>query len=501
MSAAVATATAATVPQQRSRPHRITFSLKAIKSALPSPKALRRRSQPIIPQVGSDNEKRTTVLKEDITVIPVNPVPITPPAQEEEVATLNDDASFHLPSPTRTPQIGAATTAFTAMVPSSDKAAIAGLIAEYGSSSSTSWLEFSRYKIWRPTVPIKESSFVPVQGYLRAEPYVFAWGNPLVSDKAALQATAQAFWDWAKGEGLKAVWCCVDDDMEAVLGGAKLGWSTLSCIVEDTLDPKTVVDLANASGNAGGSEVKDFKKNLRRAERSGVTVQEVKYDAFTDEKKKEVEDGILAWKKAKAKTGLQLASTSFMPWLDAQHRRYWIAESEGHVVGILVLTQIHHNQWQIKNAASFPDAPRGTSEWLIFQAMDALNGEDCLVWEQARGRSDEHVSSRSPSGSRDSSVTPTASADGHSESTTGRAVVTFGITASETLSPSQNLNGWRVSALSATYNKVVGSTGLTRRGDFRSKFHTVHQRMYVCYPAKQGFGLDGVSKLIKALRQ
>lgn len=157
-----------------------------------------------------------------------------------------------------------------------------------------------------------------------------------------------------------------------------------------------------------------------------------------------------------------------MPWLDAQHRRYWIAESEGRVVGILILTQIHHNQWQIKNAASFPDAPRGTSEWLIFQAMEALNGEDCLLWEQARGRPDDLASSRSPSGSRDSSVTPTGSADNHSGSSSGgRAVVTFGITASETLSPSQNLNGWRVSALSATYNKVVGGTGLTRRGDFR----------------------------------
>ena len=166
-----------------------------------------------------------------------------------------------------------------------------------------------------------------------------------------------------------------------------------------------------------------------------------------------------------------------MPWLDAQHRRYWIAESEGHVVGILILTQIHHNQWQIKNAASFPEAPRGTSEWLIFQAMEALNGEDCLLWEQARGRSDEH-SSGSSSGSRDSSVTPTASADGHSEATTGRAVVTFGITASETLSPSQNLNGWRVSALSATYNKVVGGTGLTRRGDFRVRASSSHEAEY-----------------------
>src|SRR5258708_6050454 len=51
-----------------------------------------------------------------------------------------------------------------------DKAGIAELIAQYGSSSATSWLEFGRYKIWRPSTPIPQSSFTPVQGYLRSDP-------------------------------------------------------------------------------------------------------------------------------------------------------------------------------------------------------------------------------------------------------------------------------------------------------------------------------------------
>ena len=45
--------------------------------------------------------------------------------------------------------------------------------------------------------------------------------------------------------------------------------------------------------------------------------------------------------------------------------------------------------------------------------------------------------------------------------------VTFGITASDTLTPVDNLSGWKITWLSKTYNKVVGLTGLTRRGDFR----------------------------------
>ena len=190
-----------------------------------------------------------------------------------------------------------------------DKAGIAELIAQYGSSSATSWLEFGRYKIWRPSVPIPQSSFPPVQGYLRSDPFVFAWGNPLVSDPTALEATCAAFIDWARSQKLRPIWLCVDGRMEQVLGaqGSKFGWSTLSCIVEDFLDPRSVVELAHSHG--GGSEVKDFKKNLRRAERANVKVREVQPGQWTDAMKKQVEEGISGWKKSK--TGIQIASVRY----------------------------------------------------------------------------------------------------------------------------------------------------------------------------------------------
>jgi hypothetical protein len=191
-----------------------------------------------------------------------------------------------------------------------DKAGIAELIAQYGSSSATSWLEFARYKIWHPSVPIPQSSFPPVQGYLRSDPFVFAWGNPIVSDPAALEATCAAFIEWARSQKLRPIWLCVDGQMERVLGGvgSKFGWSALSCIVEDFLDPRSVVELAHSHG--GGSEVKDFKKNLRRAERANVQVREVQPDQWSDTMKRQVEEGIANWKKSK--TGIQIASVSLL---------------------------------------------------------------------------------------------------------------------------------------------------------------------------------------------
>ena len=224
--------------------------------------------------------------------------------QEAEDSGDNEEFDFQQPS-TSSPQQAADVEADKA---TGDKAGIADLIARYGSSSATSWLEFARYKIWRPSVPIPQSSFPPVQGYLRSDPFVFAWGNPIVSDPSALEATCAAFIEWARSQKLRPIWLCVDGEMEKVLGGvgSKFGWSALSCIVEDFLDPRSVVELAHSHG--GGSEVKDFKKNLRRAERENVQVREVQVDQWADAMKRQVEEGIANWKKSK--TGIQIASVS-----------------------------------------------------------------------------------------------------------------------------------------------------------------------------------------------
>lgn len=236
-----------------------------------------------------------------------------------------------------------------------DKSDIADLVAQYGTSSATAWLEFDQYKIWRPetadTVP--QSSFLPVQGYMRKDPWVFAWGNPLVSDPSALEPTALAFSKWVQSHDLKPVWCCVNDDLLKVLSSDPFNWSAVSCIVEDVLDPAHVVDLAEHEGTSAAREgnesaVKDLKKNLRRAAKAGVEVKEIDANDWTEEDKVAVEKGVKDWRKARH--GIQLASvslsgyvsaiyewllmlgptqTSMQPWLDSEHRRYWVARKDG----------------------------------------------------------------------------------------------------------------------------------------------------------------------------
>lgn len=357
-------------------------------------------------------------------------------------------------------------------IPPSDETSVdlnelADIVAKHGNSSSTAWLETDRYRTWRPTKEIKQSSFPPIQGYLEASDYIFAWGNPIVSDPAALKPTIEAFIDWVKSKKAKPVFCCVNSDVDEIL--ASMGWATVSCINEDIVDAEHVYELTHENaetsddGNAG--MVKDMKKNLRRADKADIKVEEIKGDMWTDEVKKEIDDGVAAWKKNRS--GLQLAATDFLPWLDFEHRRYWLARHEGKAVGIIIISPVR-DQFVIKNAVSFPKAPKGTSEQLIHQALIDLRNE------------------RSENGDNPD---------------VGDISVTFSISAASTLKPTKNISGWKFTWLNKTYTNVSSSAGLVNRGDFRSKFDSKREPMFVCYSGEDGFGLDGIETLIKLLRR
>lgn len=361
--------------------------------------------------------------------------------------------------------------------PGSDKSTISELVAQYGSSSATAWLEFSRYKIWRPSQAIKQSSFTPVQGYMQNDPFIFAWGNPLVSCVEALEPTAHAFISWVESQGLRPVWACVDQELEQILAQQPYSWNTVSCIYEDVIDPAHLIDLTSpeAEGKQGASIAKDLKKNLRRAEKEEVIIREIKHDSWTDDEKRQVESGIMEWKDRKSKSGTQIASTTAEPWTDFEHRRYWVAEKDSKIAGLIILTPIQSKAWQIKNAISFPNAPKGTSEKLIYTALTDIYQEQAQhngsVTENGGGTEDDD-----------------------------RIYVTFGISAADNMKPVNNLGGWRVKALSKMYGNVAKAAGLLRRGEFRNKFDSNHEAMYVCYP-EDGLGFDGVNSLLKLLKK
>ncbi|KAF6751641.1 hypothetical protein DFP72DRAFT_906744 [Ephemerocybe angulata] len=321
---------------------------------------------------------------------------------------------------------------------------IADLVAKYGSSSTTAWLEFARYHIWVGE-PIPESEFPPYG-------WIFAW---------ALGPTARAFVKFAEQNGLHPVFACR-------FLGEELGWRTVSCIYEDYVDPAHLLELTSpdAKGQEGQHVVKDLKKNLMRAEKYHVEIAEVKNTEWTSEDKK------AEWKASRS--GIQIASTTLQPWLDQEHRRYWLARVEGKIVGILILTP-------------------GTSEALIFNSLKTLHEEHA---SGSHPSPSTPVNWKPPTSPRSiGNVLPVSTSDvsGISTANTTASPVTFGISASPELHPS----------LSKTYKHVASSCQADKpwriQGEYilpvcstthvlicnllvQRKFDSDHKPMYVCYP-------------------
>ncbi|KAG8875397.1 hypothetical protein FRB97_005160, partial [Tulasnella sp. 331] len=128
------------------------------------------------------------------------------------------------------------------------------LIANYGDATNTAWLD-ERYNVWRHDQTGAAVGYVPQDGY------AIILGDPLC-DKSQYGKVMQAFLRFIKTETkLKSLWLLVGEDAEEILGG-KLGWRTLTCVVEARVDPS--VDPGESDRNVD--------RKIRHAQKEGVTI-------------------------------------------------------------------------------------------------------------------------------------------------------------------------------------------------------------------------------------
>ncbi|MCO5549765.1 hypothetical protein L7F22_003238 [Adiantum nelumboides] len=219
------------------------------------------------------------------------------------------------------------------------------LIANYGDSSNTSWLD-DRFTIWR------EEMTGAAIGYCKMNDRCVMIGNPLC-EVGQYSKVANAFLADMKKKKLKPIWLLVGGDFESVLSHT-CNWNSLSCVVESRI-----------KGDATEAEKKarSHEKNLKV---SHVPFEE----AVSEEQKQETEKRIEEWKGKRKERGKQVHLTNVLPWQDEEHRSYFFVHEGTTLVAMVILAQLStQHGYQIKWALDFPNAPNGAIEYAITSAM------------------------------------------------------------------------------------------------------------------------------------
>ncbi|KAL4929262.1 aspartyl-tRNA synthetase, cytoplasmic [Aspergillus undulatus] len=310
------------------------------------------------------------------------------------------------------------------------------LIANYGDATATSYGD-ERFKIWRDMATGAAVSYV-----VSSNNYVMIPGNPLCDARQYTRIITQ-FLQWLRRETkYKPIWLMCSSEIETILG-EKLGWRSLSCIAEETVEPSR--NQAAVDG--------ELAKKIRRTENEGIKIVttnqgEMVPDSIREAVDKRIED----WKNNRK--GTQVHLSEIHPWRDHEHRWYFYAvDKDGNICAFVTLVLISPTYgMQVKYTFDFPGAPNGVIESLITHAI------------QTAGR-------------------------------TGVKKLTFGAGASTSLTPGHNMHGAKMKMLQHTYDALAKQFHLVRKSEFRAKLGAEDEPLYIAYPP-HGLGQRGIRAIL-----
>lgn len=308
------------------------------------------------------------------------------------------------------------------------------LVANYGDSTNTSFMD-ERFRIWRDDKTGAAIAYTPLHG--RA----VCAGDPLC-DSRQYAEVADAFMHWLKEEKkLKPIWLLIGSQFEEVLG-EKFNFRSFSVAGEQR------VDLDHDSHLKLD---KDVERKIRHAKGEGIDV--VDYGSkIPDEVKSAVDQRIKDWQSNRK--GEQVHLSEVTPWVDQEHRSYYVAiDKDGKVHAMVVNAQlaIKHGV-QLKWALDFPGSPNGVIEMTV---QEALKGA----------------------------------------ANAGAKEATFGAGTTPELKVGHHIGSSKASSLSKIYHTLATRFGVQNKAGFREKFNTWSDPIYMAYPAK-GLGQKGIRAIV-----
>lgn len=129
----------------------------------------------------------------------------------------------------------------------------------------------------------------------------------------------------------------------------------------------------NPTKNTGSKAVL-VRKKIKQAIKEGAVIKE--YSGGNLQIERQIENVSEEWIRNRSGPQIYLCQVSLFK--DRTGKRWFYAEKEKTIVGILLLNEIKAQQgWLLNNVMMTQDAPKGLSEFLVISALETLEKEGC----------------------------------------------------------------------------------------------------------------------------
>ena len=205
-----------------------------------------------------------------------------------------------------------------------------------------------------------------VIGYRASFGCAVALGDPVCAPED-VPALAGAFRDHCRERGWRTAYAVATRAFKD--HAVENGFAAVEFGQELILDPQRDAQ----AGSAG----RELRKKVKKAKAEGLVVTEYKRAArFEPELEAAIESVSSTW--LAARKGPQIFLASVRLFSDAEGKRFFYAKRDGQIVGLLTTLRLDKfDGYLLDHLMATPEAPAGTTETLVVEALAAMKREGC----------------------------------------------------------------------------------------------------------------------------
>ena len=236
---------------------------------------------------------------------------------------------------------------------------LADCITLWGNSASIALLDPACKIFSRPTIP-------GIIGYRLESKNIVVFGDPLCPPEHVADLTTAFHAEFANK---------VNNIIYVAASEAFTNWSLQGlCKAAISFGHEVIIDPSNDPRIGSGEKAALLRRKCNQAARQGVQIYE--YTEYNAELEKAIEAVGQSW--IKNRKGPQIYLQHVAIFADREHKRYFYAEQNGAIIGVLILNAIGIPKGWVLSFSMVPgDAPKGTSELILVNAFAVLGKQGC----------------------------------------------------------------------------------------------------------------------------